>query len=178
MIIPAFIAASVSVALPHALPSKPGEIRTHKDWVAACDNLNNCAAVALFRTRPGREDYLTLRVERSAGPSSPRISLAQPRLRDWLETDDETIQVWIEGGGEPIRVPPGGSVAAAYVNELIERIISEKELRVVGSPDRYIGAISLAGSSAMLRYMDEAQGRLGQSDALVDRGNSPPSPTE
>jgi len=176
MIVSALLAAGIAMAPPQASSPRPGEVRSHKDWVAGCDNLNNCAAVAPIRTPPGRDDYLTLRVERSAGPSAPRISLAQPRLSDWLETDDETIQVWIEGGGEPIPVPHGGSIARADVHDLIDRLLSEKELRVVSSLGRKLGAVSLAGSSAMLRYVDAAQGRVGRSDALVAKGDKPPPP--
>lgn len=104
------------------------------------------------------------------------ISLAQPRLMGWLETDDEAIQVWIEGGGPPIHVPHGGTLARSDSYELVERMQKGQELRVVGSPNEYLGAISLAGSAAMMRYIDEVQGRAGRSDALVAKGNRPPPP--
>ncbi|MBB3911440.1 DUF1176 domain-containing protein [Sphingomonas desiccabilis] len=150
------------------MPPKPGETRTFRDWVAGCDNGLACRAVALA---PDDEiqPALMLTLDRAAGPG------AVPTLQ-FIGQEERLPPLTISVDGT--QLAKGGTAANGAVQfegSDAERIASAlgngRRLTVTGSGGETIGAASLSGAAAALRWIDERQGRAGTSGALVARGN-------
>lgn len=170
------LAATATTALP--VP-QPGEILTFRDWSAGCDNEGNCEAISLLPDEGGAgfDDW--------GGP----ISIVRTAGRD----DIFRIRVLVESKGldryrmsvDGELVDTGPIVAGDYPIEIVGEdakkvaaaIISGKRLIVQGPGDENITRISLAGSSAALRYIDQKQDRAHTGTALVARGSRPFQPS-
>lgn len=170
-----FIAGLVAaIATTAALPvPQPGEIRSFKDWAAGCDNGGNCEAVSLVPDEGGSgfDDW--------DGP----ISIVRTAGND----DIFKIRVLFEGNGfdryrmivDGQLVDTGPIVQGNYPIEIVGEdakkvvaaIIKGKRLIVQGPGGENITRISLTGSSAALRFIDQKQDRAGTSTALVARGS-------
>lgn len=155
-----------------------GESRIFRDWTAGCDNLRRCTALSL----PGEadENIAFLKLERPGGPDGePVLSLdlraaKLPRAFEARLTLDDapfpaagsTFQgnsVDQETG--TIGIP--GRDAQALLGAA--RKATKLGLRV---GDKSF-AVSLAGAVAALLFIDEQQGRLGTTTALVRKGDKP-----
>ena len=162
-----------TIATTAALPvPQPGEIRTFKDWAVGCDNIGNCEAVSLLPDEDGA------RFDDWGGP----ISIIRTAGSDNIFK----IRVLFDGKGldryrmiiDGQLVDTGPIVQDDYPIEIVgedakkvaSAIISGKRLVVQGPGDENITRISLAGSSAALRYIDQKQNRAGTSTALVAKG--------
>ena len=175
-----FIAGLLATIASTTLPvPQPGEIPTFKDWAVGCDNSANCEAVSLLAEDGGTgfDDW--------GGP----ISI----VRTEGGNDIFKIRVLFDGKGfdrykmmvDGKLVDTGPIVQGDYPIEIVgedakkvaDAIIRGKRLVVQGPGDENITRISLAGSSAALRYMDQKQGRSGTDTALVAKGKRPFRPT-
>tara|TARA_R110000772_G_scaffold60328_18_gene136262 strand:- start:9113 stop:10204 length:1092 start_codon:yes stop_codon:yes gene_type:complete len=169
-----------TVATTAALPvPQPGEIPTFRDWAVGCDNIGNCEAVSLLAEEDGGgfDDW--------GGP----ISIIRTAGND----DIFTIRVLFDGKGfdrykmmvDDKLVDTGPIVESDYPIEIVgedakkvaDAIIKGKRLIVQGPTGENITRISLAGSSAALRYIDQKQDRAGTATALVARGKRAFQPT-
>lgn len=170
-----FAAIATTAALP--VP-QPGEILTFRDWSAGCDNGGNCEAVSLLPegSGPSFDDWGgPISIIRTAGNDDIfRIRVlfeAKGLDRYRMSVDGQLVDTGpIVQGDYPIEIvgEDAKKVAAA--------IISGKRLVVVGPGDEQITRVSLAGSSAALRYIDQKQNRAHTATALVARGSRPFQP--
>jgi hypothetical protein len=165
-------AAVLLAGLLLAGPAFAGENgETFKDWWVACDNVRSCTA---YGFPPDEDRTLVLRVRRGAeagaapsldihiGPEDAK-GLTGPLS---LTVDGKAVARTgaPQGGDDDFRewrvTDAGGLLAAITRGELLE-------LKTGG---RTVGAVSLAGASAALRWMDDRQKRAGGVTALVAKG--------
>ena len=139
----------------------------HKDWALQCDNTRTCRAVG-YQSEGGDSEPVSILLTRAAGPQTPvQVDLqvytekADPKT---LDLQVGTLQVRGLAGAVP-RVP------AAQVPRLLQELQKNDEATVTAGTDRW--TLSLAGATAVLLKMDEAQGRIGTPGALVRRGSKP-----
>ncbi len=151
-----------------------------KDWTVVCDNIRHCTA---FGFQPdGDDDLVFLKVERDGDAgAAPRLNLA-------LGDEDLRGKVWsVALDGQPIpqlarlkaREPaesyyPAVALGSAEAALMLGKLPNGQEIQVTG-PDGKSRRISLAGSSAALRWMDAQQQRAGTVTALVAKGDKPAS---
>ena len=165
-------AARVTATAIALATDQPGE-RTFRDWYAVCDNANSCYAFG-----HGIEATGWVRVSIPAGPQG------QPSVIFGLFPEDGSI-----GGGASVEVDgvafaavlkpdnqedfPVATVAADRARALVAAMTQGQAMTIsAGSQDM---AISLSGAAASMLWIDERQGRLGTTTALMRQGNRPAS---
>jgi len=146
-----------------------------KDWVAVCDNTWSCTA---FGFSPEMDETISyLKLEREGAPQAPaRITLASRDLGRgaWRVTVDGKPV----GGLDALR-PQGAAddellsapLSAAQSAALATAVRNGQRLEVAQGAKR--STVSLAGSSATLRWVDDQQKRVGTTSALVATGSKP-----
>lgn len=157
-----------------ALPAPQlGEILTFKDWTVGCDNGGNCQAISLVPDDGGAG------FEGWDGPVSIVRTAGSDdifKIRVLFQTQDiDRYRMNIDGK----LVDTGPIVQGDYPIEIVGKdaekvakaIIQGKHLVIQGPRGENITQISLAGSSAALRYIDEKQQRAGTATALVATGS-------
>ena len=177
-----FIAAMLATVGPAtALPvPQPGEIRTFKDWTVGCDNSRNCEAVSLVPEDGGAgyDDWDgPISIVRTAGSDdifNIRVLFEVKGIdRYKLLVDGQLVDTGpVVQGDYPIEI------VGEDAKKVAQAIIKGKQLVVRGPADENITRISLKGSSAALRYIDQQQKRAGTSTALVAMGKRTFQPTD
>lgn len=148
--------------------------REFRDWQIACDNTGRCEARG-FSREDSPDAIAVIRVTREAGPDGALVVSLESE--GTLDRADVRIVggaakrgglgagAWTGGGDQALvlRDPAG---AAAFLNGLrnADRLSLGKA-----------GTVSLDGMTAALLAMDDAQGRVGTTTALVRPGNKPAS---
>tara|TARA_R110002124_G_scaffold83253_2_gene218153 strand:+ start:433 stop:1518 length:1086 start_codon:yes stop_codon:yes gene_type:complete len=171
-----FAIITAAVAMPAA---QPGEIRTFGDWAVGCDNGDNCQAISLVPGEDGagyEDGEGPVSIVRTAGSKDIfKIHITfEPRDMDRYRmiVDGRLVDTGpIVPGDYPIEI------VGADAKKVAAAIIRGKRLVVQGPSDEIITRISLAGSSAALRYIDEKQDRAGTGTALVAKGSRAFRPT-
>ncbi len=153
-----------------------------KDWIVGCDNLRACTALALPALEA--EEIAYLAVKRDGAPEAQ----ARLVLAVWTNAPDaEALQVSLDGKPvadlAPIPATFDGDFVRAEFDAarsavLLAALANGRSLAVttlIGGQAGVRAEISLAGSSAALRFMDAAQKRDGGVTALVAKGDKPAS---
>lgn len=160
--------AEPDAAAVQAASAGPGlsERRAFRDWNVVCDNGGRCAAYSGV----GTGSWLMVRLD--AGPQ------AQPEiLMDMTEISGARFQLVIDGQPQNLVAPTGDAagfcVPAANVSATLARLAAAREVQLV-APD-FENAIPAAGVSAALLWIDDRQGRLDTTSALIRRGDRPAS---
>lgn len=145
----------------HARPA-PGELKTFADWTVGCDNAGRCAMASLG---PDGGDFppVTVEIARDAGPAGAVTLRVLPGR---TETAARAIEVDGRRFALDGDVLSDGEAMAAATT-----MAGGRSLAIVAGSERH--AVSLAGASASLRYVDARQGRAGTVTALVARGAAP-----
>lgn len=152
---------------------QPGPIKAFGDWVVACDNVHSCEMTSLMPgdgIEPSGDEYsaVALSVARTPGPAggwTVEVMFSVTHKGEAiLQADGEIV-----GRG----VPRNDSMvfSGAVADRIVAKLIKAKELTVGDSADTMVGRVSLAGSSAALRFIDADQGRAGTVTAAVAKGN-------
>ena len=162
-------AATSSVELPAPAPET---VAVYKNWSVGCDNGLACEAVSLTpvvdSSKPS--DYKgAVVLLRSADQNG---SLTIHMLVNASDTD--RYNMLIDGR----IVDTGPVVQGQYPIEIIgedalkvaKAMKSGREMTIIGADERLLAKISLAGSTAVLRYIDTKQRRVGTRTALVAKG--------
>ena len=154
-----------------ARSSVPSVTRTFGNWTAVCNNANDCWAYA----KPANYESGWLLLHYPAGPSS-RVEV---KVGDWSDTPGPlTLSI----DGQPI--PASASlnteqrdVAMIDLFDDLPGFVSHmargQTLAVQNADPENSPSISLQGAYAAFLWIDERQGRLGTSTALVSRGERP-----
>jgi hypothetical protein len=172
--------AVIALALSAAPAS--AEVKTFRDWLAACDNGRNCTAYGLREYAAGA----FLRVDRDGAPdAAARFTVlvdAQEGTKIALAFDDPALgglpkePVTARTGDELTRIAISAEAAEPFLAALRKAgklIVSRAEVKP--GEDRVIGEISLSGALAALLWIDEQQKRLDTVTALIRRGAKPAS---
>ena len=148
--------------------ARPGTLRTFGDWVVGCDNGGRCAMVSLV---PEQEEppVAFLRLTREAGPDGAISIQLSPQDRE----NEGTVEVVAVDGREIAGRSADGGYNGALAETIARALPAGKSLAIRTAAGA--GIVSLAGSSAALRYIDAEQGRAGGETAIVARGPAPAS---
>jgi hypothetical protein len=153
--------------------------KTVNDWTGVCSNLGSCAAFGFSPEDADTDAYL--RVSRAAGPAAaPSVLIAfdpgeaQPGGAWTLELDGRPV-----AGVGPLRAVGGGGGARARLSgaaalALIQALRNGKSLAILAAGKPF-ATVSLAGSAAVLLWVDDQQGRVGTVTALASPGSKPAS---
>ncbi|MEP2103682.1 MAG: DUF1176 domain-containing protein [Parasphingorhabdus sp.] len=149
----------------------PGEVKVFKDWSVGCDNGGDCQAISLVDdVRGGFKEWGgPITIVRTAGADDIL------KIRVLLQvTAIERYQVVVDG-----RVVDTGAMAEGdYPIEIVGKkarkvataIARGRKLEVQALNGDSLTKISLAGSTAALRYIDQQQRRARTPTALVAKG--------
>ncbi len=178
----AALAAGLALAPALAFAATP-EPKSFRDWMAGCDNVKTCTALSL--PAEAADPIAYLRLERPAGPDGT-VNL-QLRLRGDWKTPPRTVQLKLDGtafpaGGRPLPVAADADLATlTFAVEDMAALIeaARKATKLTVTAPGLTGSVSLAGSVAAMLWIDEQQGRLGTTTALIRKGANtavPPAP--
>ncbi|HWS28078.1 MAG TPA: DUF1176 domain-containing protein [Xanthomonadales bacterium] len=152
-----------------------------KDWIGGCDNTRHCTAIGLAAEAAG--SYASLHFERGPAPGDEvtrirlRVDHEISRENSWiLQADDAQLLQFNDMHLVDAQSGPGIDIvieASGELEALLGAMRSADSLTVVGDGGP-VGRISLAGASAIMLWIDEQQGRLGTTTALVRRGDKLP----
>jgi hypothetical protein len=159
---------SLAAAAPAALANE-----TFKDWWAACDNTRQCAAFGFGGEAFEMAGYL--KITRGAEPeTAPEVRIVmEGKAGAWtLSVDGRPLASVTARDEDGERA--AAELTAAQASALIAAAANGEALQV-SAGGKPLGAISLAGSSAALRWMDDRQKRAGTVTALVAKGRAPAS---
>lgn len=150
---------------------QPGEMRIFEDWAVGCDNGRHCQAVSLVPGHLLDQPRLVVSVRRGPGAADEPVVTFD---------GDDLCGATLSAGGQPlpVRILTARTCEVVHpgdVASLLTALRSESELRAADAAGAPAGAVSLAGVSAALLYMDEAQRRVGTVTALVRPGSAPAS---
>jgi Protein of unknown function (DUF1176) len=166
--------------LPHCAQARAADFQ---DWTVDCDNVKGCTAFGFGSEVDARNGFI--HVERAGGPGGR----AKIRLILYGPSGKGTVSLRLTADGEPIAgVGSEREARIAQVGDFFETEISPQELQpfiaalrkgetlnlatVDGKSKAYI---SLHGAAAALLEMDEMQGRIGTTTALIKAGGKPPT---
>ena len=146
-----------------------------KNWIGACDNTRHCTAIGL--SADATESLAQLHFERGGAADAPiervrlrfdhRLEAGTARLvadTFVLALDAAHLVVSEVTEGPEIQINDAGEIAG-----LLGAIRNAQELQLWVAQQQ-VDAVSLAGSSAVLLWIDEQQQRLGTDSALIRRG--------
>lgn len=166
MMIFALLAALQSTPAPAVAPA---EVKAFGDWAVACDNRRACEMTSLFPEDGEWPDALLgVSIVRAGGPAGGFIVLVEgEKIRGLTSVAVDGRQLATgQANDQVLRI--AGSDAA----EIVAAATNGARI-VIGGENGTVGAVSLKGSSAALRYMDAQQGRAGTVTAAVATGSNP-----
>jgi hypothetical protein len=150
-----------------------------KDWVAVCDNLATCSAFGFSPEDGDRDSWV--KITRAAGPeAAPKVVVAY----DIPDTQaDATWTLTLDGqpvaGVGPLKAKGSDTGArttltGAEAQALVAALRNGQTLEIRQDGKVLIG-LSLAGSSAIMLWIDDQQGRVGTVTAMARPGPKPAS---
>lgn len=161
------------------------ESKSFTDWSVVCDNARTCSGIgftpeeagfgpALEIRRGGEPDApvqarLLIRTDLSADKLDPRIGFDEPGFESVFGSKP-VAKAGPEDFGAMVEIDPG------QIGTLVAALRKAKALKVsvIGEDgNREDAAVSLAGSVAALRFLDDRQRRADTLTALVARGAKP-----
>ena len=164
---------AAAAALVMAGAAQAAGTKTVKDWTAVCSNIGDCTAFGFSAEDADPGAYL--KIDRQAGPAAqPQVTIVlgagdrQPTENWTLTLDGKPI-----AGLAPVHAVGSDSGARATLStaaaaRLIEALRNGQSLELKGTTEA--GSVSLAGSAAVLLWVDDQQGRVGTVTALTKKG--------
>jgi len=168
------VAALLSAAAAHAQGDK-----SVKDWSGVCNNIATCAAFGFSPEGDDNDSYV--RITRAGGPDAAPSVLVVFDAPDnvagatWtLSLDGKPVAgigpIRAAGSDQGARARLTGAAAQALIAAMRNGQILE--IRQAG---KVLVGVSLAGSAAILLWVDDQQGRVGTVTALARPGSKPAS---
>jgi hypothetical protein len=152
----------------------PSTTFSHKDWELACDNTRTCRAAGYREEDDGPN--ATIQLTRAAGPNQP-VKVELQLADDERHPAPDQLAMSIDGRALGIvRADPKSSILTlteAQVRALLPALLKDGRIAWTGKGTTW--TVSTAGANAVLLKMDEFQGRLDTSGALVRKGSKPES---
>ena len=148
----------------------PSETKTFREWTAVCDNVNACAAYG-----PAADNSGFVMVQIDAGPSAkPQVtagswSLPSGASRLLLNIDGRNYAGKMEAVDSET---PMLSIKDAS-DQLIGAIANGRAMTLTAGGET--AHVTLTGAAAAFLWIDERQGRLGSTTALIRKGQRPAS---
>ncbi|HEV7326351.1 MAG TPA: DUF1176 domain-containing protein [Bosea sp. (in: a-proteobacteria)] len=152
-----------------------------RDWMAGCDNLKSCAALSVPSDAVDTTAYL--RLERPAGADGA-VKLVL-RLRGEWQKPPLAVALTLDGAvfpasGKAMPVTADGDLASvtfqpAEITAFVEAARKATKLSIAAPG--VSAEISLSGAVAALLWIDEQQGRLNTTSALIRKGSGTSVPS-
>lgn len=167
-----FLALFAALQAPAA--QEPGAVQVFGDWAVGCDNMRACEALSLMSGDGSTGNAATLTIRRGPGPDGYlRIGFYV-----YEETEADRLVLSIDGtpaatfadSADALRYEAGGDLRA-----LLSRIAGGAEARLDTPDGELFDLVSLDGSAAALRFIDDRQHRAGTQGAAVAIGARPDS---
>lgn len=141
------------------------ENKTFRDWAAVCDNVNNCTA---YGPAADNQGYVLVKI--AAGPAAKPIVTAG----SWsLPGTENAIRLVIDGqafnGRMEGQAADNPLLLIAQPSDQLLRSIANGTRAHLAAGDQSV-PVTLAGAAAAFLWIDERQGRLGTTTALIRRG--------
>lgn len=157
-------AASLGAATPN-----PGKVVLYKDWTVGCDNQLGCEAISLMREDAEKSD-LQMTLSRGGGKDGAL------KLAIWgFEKGPRQYRLLVNGklinSGAIEQEADSIEVTGADALKVAKALTWGHSLKLQDGAGKQLGELSLAGTTAALRYIDTAQGRAGSKGALVATGS-------
>lgn len=164
------VPATAGGGTPAPTPAVAPEMREFRDWRAACDNGNRCMAW-------GGSDSGWIRIAIDAGPDAqPTVTAGSWSLGD-VGKAPESLTLKVDGRDYALRAGPrdaANAVAGAdRVRQIIAALPASRTLALASGAQT--ADLPSSGISAALLWIDERQGRLDTTTALIRRGARPAS---
>lgn len=171
--LPTRIAAPLLALLPVVATAAPptGLSFTHNDWEIACDNTRTCRAAGY--QRDGEDPPVSVLFTREAGAGKAvtgKVMLGSYDGDAAAPTSDLLLRIGDKDLGK-VALAKGevqGDLSSAQVEALLAALRRDSAIVFVAGAQRW--TLSDQGASAVLLKMDEFQGRLGTTGALVRKG--------
>lgn len=151
-------------------PTMQTENRTFRDWRVVCDNGNACVAWA-------GGDGGWLRVALQPGPGQvPEIGTGSWALGE-IGDDSPGLNLMVDGRRQEVRAGPANAANAQDHADRMRRLVSAiaQAKTIALSSGSQTEAIPATGAAAAFLWIDERQGRLETTSALIRRGARPDS---
>lgn len=164
--------AALLIAL-QAAPA-PGELASFGDWIAGCDNGLACEAQSLPIENDGSVAFTPVQIIVARGPGARDAPVV--RLLNQEEDPSGRLMLIIDGReiGEARRGEDDlYDFTASARPALIEAIINGRSASARTGDGPRVDPVSLDGSAAALRWIDDRQRRAGTATALVAAGPAP-----
>lgn len=176
----ALLATLIAIPMCGAAAPLAGIEFTHGDWQVACDNTRTCRAAGYQASRDDEgEESLPVSVlfTRKAGPREPvkaELQIGNPGDGEKVARfpDTLTLRLHIDDaplGGVVIR-QGAWTVGLASADTAALLAALRKESKIEWKDGEHTWRLSGNGAAAVFLKMDEFQGRLGTSDALLRSG--------
>ncbi|WP_158253689.1 DUF1176 domain-containing protein [Chromobacterium alticapitis] len=157
--------AALLLALPWAARAKVYEFQ---NWAIACDNTRHCTANG---SQGGDIDHpASLQLDRDGGPGARLTGHLQALLADDGKIGPLTLSI---GTLNWKRLAENQDFDAAQTAELLAAMRDADAIALSDGPHEW--SIALSGLKAALLKMDDLQGRVGTSGALIKKGGKPES---
>lgn len=141
------------------------------DWIAVCDNVRTCSAYGFADA--ASEPIAYMRIARTgAAAVAPTLSISasgEGRATWRLEIDGIPVVDQVQASAGPDEVYQRAALSPAQAARLLKGLANGGILSIWRGRD-IVAAISLKGSSAALRWVDDRQERAGGVTALVANG--------
>ena len=140
------------------------ETKTFRDWIAICDNGNDCAAYG-----PAEDNGGFVMVKLAAGPDAQPQVLAD----SWaLDAGTELIRLDIDGRNYSGKTENRGEFNILTIDRPSDQLMSalaHGRAMTLSAKGETV-PVSLTGAAAAFLWIDERQGRLGTPTALIRKG--------
>lgn len=151
-----------------AAQPQPGDVTFYKDWYAACDNAPTCETGSL-----GWTDGAYVRIIRTPWPDDDiEISVVVQNLKvDMiaLKIDGERVATGALNG-ENVYVVDGEQTLDIARKLVRGNVLTIVDANAENTIDPALARISLSGSAAAMRYLDQKQGKAGTRNAFAAIG--------
>ncbi|WP_181883601.1 DUF1176 domain-containing protein [Sphingorhabdus pulchriflava] len=151
---------------------QPEDIAVYQNWITGCDNMRNCAAVALQAPTSGTDgntDHLEAMVEIPlAAHIAPTVAFRFPatlRHRPDLRIFVDQLEVPLSSAGIG-----HFKIAGAKARRIVQSMRKGQWVYLRDVKGEAVARTSLAGLTAALLRIDKQQGKLETPDAIVRRG--------
>lgn len=148
-----------------------------KDWAVVCDNTRVCSAFGF--SPEGEEVTAFLRLDRDAGANAPPVMT----LSVYVDAP-AVYRLTVDGqrlpGLDAVQAPheKGGYATAPFTPAQMATLLAafrNGSALTLSVKDKTVATVSLAGSAAALRWLDDRQKRAGTVTALLATGPKPAS---
>lgn len=166
------LCSAVTIVAQAAQPAKSVDF-SHKDWDLVCDNTLTCRAAGYSPDETPGGTGSTVLLIREAGPSTPVTNRVMLADTEDAENQKQTVPVLLLNGKSQGNLQPAADgswqMSAPQYTAFLNALRHDQSIGFRNSQRTFI--FSGEGATAALLKMDDVQGRVGTSGALIKKGN-------